>query len=272
MRPRLPRTLPRLVALALFPLSAGLCGCTNLRYVETRDLWSRSDQAFDSGSYGDTISYYDELIRRDPEDAQAYLMRGAAHERTGDVREAGRDYRKAADLGETRGLFFSANLNIVTGNTGAAEDDLTRLRDLPLGPRDRTIQLTLLGTLRLRQGEYRMAAQNLERAIESGRGQYDAARHVRDAHYNASEAYYQLGDFQRAYEHYAAYAGVSEGESADGSLGGEDHYMLGLLAYLAGDFAEADAHLAHADPDLVADAAKVLDDPSFGAGRREGLK
>ena len=52
----------------------------------------------------------------------------------------------------------------------------------------------------------------------------------------------------------------------------EDYYLLGLLAYLAGDFDAADAHLARADADMVEEAARILDDPSFGAGRQGGLK
>ena len=88
-------------------------------------------------------------------------------------------------------------------------------------------------------------------------------RHLADAHYNASMAYYQLGDFGRAYSHLETYSELNPPSS-------EDSYHLGLLAYLAGDFTASKGHLRHADPALVAEAAATLDDPSFGAGAREG--
>ena len=50
------------------------------------------------------------------------------------------------------------------------------------------------------------------------------------------------------------------------------HTTRRLMAYLAGDFDASDRALAKADPAQVAEGAKILDDPSFGAGRQGGLK
>ncbi|MEZ6186287.1 MAG: hypothetical protein R3F62_14930 [Planctomycetota bacterium] len=136
---------------------------------------------------------------------------------------------------------------------------------MALGQREQLLQLTLIGTLRLEQGNSRLAAQNLERATQVGASYRDGAtrRHLADAHYNASMAYYQLGDFGRAYSHLESYAELNPPSP-------EDSYHLGLLAYLAGDFSASDAHLRRADPSLVNQAAQTLDDPNFGAGAREG--
>src|SRR5947209_7596913 len=67
MRPLFRVTLA--VGLAAFLVSS--IGCSSLRYKKTEDLWTESDQKFNSGQYGDAVPYYDELLRRDENDARA---------------------------------------------------------------------------------------------------------------------------------------------------------------------------------------------------------
>lgn len=255
---------PRAHLWALGLAATLVCGCSSLRYKETAELWSESDEHFDSGRYDEAEPYYDELLRRNDADTRARLMRGVAHERSGDEADALDDYATAGSQGEARALLYRADLNIRRGDYGSAEGDLGQLKGAGLGPRDVVIQLTLLGSLRLRQQQWLMAAQNLERACEAGADFADASmvRHVKDAHYNAGQAYYRLGDFSRAYDHMIAYA---DGKTLDG----RDAYVVGLLAYLAGDFAASQQYLASADPDLVTRAADILDDPTFGGGVRK---
>lgn len=252
----------------------GTAGCSSLRHKSNDELWAEGDGHFNQGRYGEATPYYDELIRRDEGGTRAHLMRGVARERTGDHGAALEDYGSAGSRGELRALFYRADLNLRRGDLASAEADLGALRDMGLGGRDTVVHLTLLGTLRLKQKQYMFAAQNLERACEASASYRDPGmtRHIRDAHYNAAQAYYHLGDFGRAYDHMVQFAGGSPGDGTRTSeyLDGQDSYMLGLLAYLAGDFAAAEHHLANADPDLVARAADVLDDPSFGAGARRG--
>lgn len=261
-------------ALGLAVVALGTSGCTSLRHKSTDELWAESDTAFNQGRYDEAEPYYDELIRREEGTTKAHLMRGVARERTGEDSGAIEDYQTAGGKGEIRALFYSADLNIRRGDYGAAEADLGALRNMGLGGRDTVVHLTLLGTLRLKQKQYLFAAQNLERACEGGATFRDPtmSQHVRNAHYNAAQAYYQLGDFGRAYDHMCAYAGTTPNNPTETThpLDGEESYLMGLLAYLAGDFGAADHHLANADPDLVARAADVLDDPSFGAGARQG--
>jgi tetratricopeptide (TPR) repeat protein len=249
-------------------------GCSGLENKSESELWAESDTHFNEGRYDDAEPYYDELIRRNEEDPRAHLMRGVARERTGQETDALDDYSSAGDHGEVRALFYRADLNIRRGEFSAAESDLGALRDMGLGPRDTVVHLTLLGTMRLKQKQYMLAAQNLERACDGGGSYGDGAmtRQVRTAHYHAAQAYYHLGDFGRGYDHMLAYAGATASDPTETAYGldGQESYLIGLLAYLAGDFESADHHLANADPDLVARAADVLDDPSFGARRQEG--
>jgi tetratricopeptide (TPR) repeat protein len=244
-------------------MAFAMSGCAGLQYMKTNDLWANGDEAFDEGRYDDAIPYYDEIVSRDHDESRALLMRGIARERDGDPRGALRDLGDAGDLGETRATLYRINLNIARGDTSGAEADLSQLASAGLEGKDRVIQLTLLGTLRLKQNKPRLAAQNLERAIKEGAAYHDhgTREHVNNAHHNAAEAYYTLGDFERAHSHYDRYMG------GGGDSSGADFYMLGLLAYLNGDYDASDAALSKADPALVAEGAKVLDDPSFGAGR-----
>lgn len=238
-------------------------GCSGLEHMETEELWAESDAHFNAGRYPEAIPYYDELLRRSEADSRALVMRGVSHERTGSDGSALSDYAQAGQQGDVRGLLYSSNLHVKNGELEAAEADLGRLRDMGLSGRDQVVQLTILGTLRLKQGQNGLAAQSLERAIEQGAGYGDPVmvQRVRDARYNAGQAYYRMGDFGRAYDHMMAYAQGQE-------LSGQDAYLVGLVAYLAGDFAAADTYLAQADPDLVAEGQQILDDPSFGAAVR----
>lgn len=251
----------KLSALAIVVLASG---CSGLEHMDTDELWSAGDSRFNSGQYGEAIPYYAELLNRDEQDTQARILRGVSYERTGESSAALADYAKVGHQGDVRGLLYSANLHIEQGSHGAAEADLGRLKGMGLSGRDRVVQLCLIGTLRLEQRQYMMAAQSLERAIEEGAAFGDATMRgrVRDAQMNAAQCYYHLGDFGRAYDHAVGFA-------QGGPMSGRDHYTVGLIAYMAGDFTTADEHLAQADPNLVARAAEILDDPSFGAGGGE---
>lgn len=251
-------------ALAVATLLAS-SGCNSLQYMETEELWAHADAAFDAGRYGDAIPYYDEILSRSRENARAYLFRGISRERDSDALGAFRDYARAGDLGDPRGLLYRVDLALRSDDLAGATGDLGRLKDMGLRGRDRVAQLVLLATLRLKQNRPRLAAQNAERALREGEALRDpgAEPFLASARYTAAHAYYRLGDFQRAYEHFDRYMSSPEARQSP-----TDHYLHGLLAYLAGDYVAANEHLAQADPDLVDEAASILDDPSFGAGER----
>lgn len=264
-----------LLSAAFVGLALGGAGCSGLRYASDEELRAGSTEEFNGGDYSDSVEYYDEILRRNEDDSHALLHRGIAKERSGETQGALRDYAAAGKLGEHRAYLYRANLNIKTGATAEAEEDLTLLRDAGLSGRDQVVQLTLVGTLRLKQGQPQLAAQSLERASDMGASynDTDTRRHVANAHYNASEAYFALGDFSRAYDHMIGYASASSGttlteqdllDEAAGHLSGRDHYMLGLLAYLNNDFEATEIHFSRADAELVEQARKELNDPTLG--------
>lgn len=282
-RPSSRRAKTPLVLAGFAALLMGASGCSSLRYADEDELWTEGDGHFDAGRHDDAIPYYDELVRRDENEAKALLRRAISAEREGNYQSALRDYAKAGSLGDSRAWLYRANLNISTGALGEAEADLTHLANASLQGRDQVIQLTLVGTLRLAQGQHQMAAQSLQRAVEMG-GSYsdpDTRRHVANAHYNAAEAYYHMGDFSRAYDHMIGYASKSgSGTATEQSLldqpaahlSGQDNYMLGLLAYLNHDFDAANIHFSRADAELVAQAREEFGDPTLGTAAPGGVK
>lgn len=235
-------------------------GCTSLRYKKTEDLWSESDQKFKGGDYAGAKPYYDELLRRDENDQKARLYRGLSEDRSGDTSAAIDDYNR---VGDARALLFSAGLNIKNGFYDAAEKDLQQLKGMSLDSHQQVAQLSLVGQLRLKQGQARMAIQSLERACDLARGQSDSytLEHSSKAHFNACEAYFQLGEFQSAMEHMEQYRQISEqtGVGCDG----RDYYKLCIVHYLSGDIEGARGYLPKADPELRKKAGEVFNDAAF---------
>ena len=262
------RAARRLVPLGMLAVLVAAQGCSSLRYKKSEELWAESEQRFRSAQYAEAVPYYDEILRRDGEDAEARFRRGFSREHAGEAPAALEDYEACGSKGDTRALLHRANLNVRSGAYDAAEHDLAALRDSSLEPHDKVVQLTLVGTLRLRQGNARLAAQSLERACDLARGAADVhtMNHARGAHYNASQAYYQLGEFDKAAEHIDQYAKLTEATGA--ALDGEDCYQIGVDHYLAGDFEGAKGWLAKADPDRRAKAADILSDPAFFGARK----
>jgi tetratricopeptide (TPR) repeat protein len=272
-----------ILAAGFAALLLGSTGCNSLRYSSDEELWTKSDEHFDAGRHDDAIPYYDEIVRRDETEAKALLRRAISEEREGEIQAALRDYAKAGALGDARAYLYRANLNISTGALGEAEGDLKQLANVNLAGRDQVIQLTLVGTLRLSQGKHSMAAQSLQRAVELGSGYHDpdTRQHVANAHYNATEAYYTMGDFTRAYDHMIGFASKSGPSDTTEQglldhpathLSGQDNYMLGLLAYLNHDFDAANVHFSRADSELVAKARKEFGDPTLGMTAPGGVK
>lgn len=258
-----PRWASMGVALGFAAVGFIASGCTSLRYKKTEDLWSESDQKFHGGDYAGAKPYYDELLRRDENDEKARLYRGISEDRSGDTSAAIDDYKRSGDTGDARALLFSAGLNIKNGFYDAAEKDLGQLKGMSLDSHQQVAQLSLVGELRLKQGNARMAIQSLERACDLARGQSDSATldHASKAHYNAAQAYYQLGEFQSSMEHMEQYRQIAEQTGA--GCDGRDYYQLCILHYFSGDMDGARSYLPKADPDLRKKAGVELNDQAF---------
>ena len=47
--------------------------------AETEKLFREGEKAYNSGSYGNAISFFDQVLKRDPDHLNAYLQRGFCH-------------------------------------------------------------------------------------------------------------------------------------------------------------------------------------------------
>jgi hypothetical protein len=250
------------LGLAAFTLMLS-CGCSSLRYKKTEDLWAESDQKFKSGQFSDAVPYYDELLRRDDNDDRARFRRGISKDRSGAVTDALDDYQRCAEHGSHDALIWRANLDIKSGFADAAERDLAALKAAPLEAHEQVAYYTLVGELRMKQGNTKFAVQSFEKASELGRGMSDSETlgHLRDAHYGAANAYFTMGEFQSALEHMEQYRQISD--STGMGVDGRDYYSLCLLHYLSGDMDGARGYLPKADPDLRRKAGQEFGDQAF---------
>jgi tetratricopeptide (TPR) repeat protein len=264
--------MPRTLAFGLMALALG-SGCSSLRYEKSEDLWAQGDDKFKNGQFADSIPYYDELLRRDDNDTKARLKRGIARDRSGDTSDALTDYGTLADAGDGRALLFRAQMEVRDGLYDQAEKDLAGLRGMSLNEHQEVIQYGLVGELRLKQGKARMAIQSLEKAIELGSSSADSDTliHVRQAHYNAGEAYFQMGQYQSATEHLEAYKDLAD--KTGGDVDGHTYYKLCIVHYMSGDLEGARAYLSKADPVSLKKAGDTFQDPDFfGSGSVEAAE
>ena len=94
-------------------------------------------------------------------------------------------------------------------------------------------------TVHQRRGDWHGALRSYRSAVDVGRQSPDAAsqKHYRDALFNASEVQYRLGNFDQASALYGEH--LQAKVRADEPITEEDHYAMGVLNYLKGDFAKA---------------------------------
>ena len=76
-------------------LFTGALGCPEFLGCEDRGQVSRGDSYAEEGQYEMAIQEYDEAIRLERDDADAYYKRGLAHEALGKTKEASRDFESA---------------------------------------------------------------------------------------------------------------------------------------------------------------------------------
>lgn len=253
-------------ALAVVVAAAlGAPGCRST--PTTEQLRTHADEAFARGEYERAVKFDDEILRRAPEDYGATLQRGVASDRLGDQAQAAADYGRAVELKPDQGLprLYRANLYIKSGQVESASDDVTTLLSSDLPKHERVAALVIAGTHARKRGELNTAVRYYRQGIETGRGEPDpfTARHYRDALYNAAECYYLLGTFDDAKRMYSQY--VAEKEAVEEPVTEGDHYNLGVLNYLVGDFKRAKAHFARVSSERRKQAAELLNDQPFFA-------
>ena len=74
---------------------SGALGCPAFLGCEDWEKISRGDSYAEEGLYERAIQEYDEAIRLERQEADAYYKRGFAHEALGKAKEASRDFEKA---------------------------------------------------------------------------------------------------------------------------------------------------------------------------------
>lgn len=262
-------TTARVLA-ALMAAGALSAGCSGWGSKSIDELRVHADEAFQREEYKRAIAFDSEILRRNPGDYRATIQRGVAYDRLGAVSEAQQDFGKAIELAPNEGLprLYRANLSLRAGQPEAAEADVAALQALELPRHETVAAIVLRGTLAEKKGDRAGALAAYRQAIELGRVDPDpaTAEHYRDALNNASECYYRMGLFDRAAE---LYSELLDAKIRGGvEIGEDDHYTMGLLCYLRGDFAHARAEFAQVSPERRKKAAEALNDESFFASAK----
>lgn len=257
-------------------LSSGCCllvamvvtGCVpGVRTMNEGELWLRAEDHSRAGEHADSLAYFDELLRRDGENYRALVLRGVAHNELGESTPARSDLMLAVEIapGRAPARLQRAGLAIKSGNFVAAEIDLAALLEIStsLDTHDQMALHVLVGTLRFRQERAADALRSYEKAIDLGQqpGTW-MIKHYQDALYNTAQIHFEVRqDFAAAWKHYSQYVEVRQKQGL--GLESADHYVLGMLAYLRGDFSLAQEHLAEAPGEQTDRLLEEFDDRGF---------
>jgi tetratricopeptide (TPR) repeat protein len=265
------KSAPALALLALLALlAAAASGCAGMGSMSDQEVRTYGDEAFHREDYRRAVTFYSELSKRGEADAAVYARRGVSFERLGEPGQARTDLGRAVDLDPASALprLYRANLEVKQGDATAAEADVAALEAMPLRGHDRVAALVLRGTVLQARGDLPRAVVAYDQAAEEGRrGSGRLVRgHYQDALYNASGCYYRMGAFDRAATVYGEL--VATKAQARQAITADDHYAMGLLLYLSGDFQGAGQHFEHVPPERRARAAEVLNDQGFFASAR----
>lgn len=145
----------------------------------------------------ETITLMDEMIRRRPRFAPAYLLRGLALCRRGRIQEAIEDYTRAigSDPRLTEAYVSRAALRCARGEYHAAQADCTEA--LRLDPRLVTA-LNNRATARIGAGDIPGAIEDLDRAIELS----SSSSSSKDLFFNRANAHFLARDYSKALADY----------------------------------------------------------------------
>lgn len=243
-------------------------GCVpSVRTMNEGELWLRAEDHSRASEHADSLAYLDELLRRNGEDYRALVLRGVAHSELDETTPALSDLMMAIEIAPSRApaRLQRASLAIKSGNFVTAEVDLAALLEIStsLDTHDQMALHVLVGTLRFRQERAADALRSYEKAIDLGQqpGMW-TIKHYQDALYNAAQVHFEARqDFAAAWKHYSQYVEVRQKQGL--GLVSEDHYVLGMLAYLRGDFSLAQEHLAEAPGEQTNRLLEEFDDRGF---------
>ncbi|GCC51036.1 hypothetical protein SanaruYs_12560 [Chryseotalea sanaruensis] len=144
--------------------------------------------------YTRALIFFDSAIRLSPNDPDLYVNKGIAHEKNGEFNKANSAYAKALEINPTHGLAYfnlqtlSSKLN-QTPSTNLLDSAIAHNSNLPYPYAER-------GYLYLKNGEYRQALVDYNRAIELNPKEADY-------YLNRGIIHEKLKQFKEAYNDYS---------------------------------------------------------------------
>jgi superkiller protein 3 len=161
-------------------------------YVEAesiRELHDRGDTAQENHNFAESVKIFQEIIKRNPHDVEAYYELGISFYRQGNLPEAINNYYKAIELGKQTENFPVYQIYYALGNALLEQESLTA------------------------------AIRNYQRAIANIKPKHDLERDL--LYHNLGYAFQQKGEVEAAIEHYQQAIQInSDCASYYNSLGG----------------------------------------------------
>lgn len=252
------------IAVAALVLTAGLVsGCHSAQPIG--ELRTHADESFSRQEYKRTIAFDTEILRHEPNDFPATVQRGVAYDRLGSYGDAQADYTRAVELQPEASIprLYRANLALKSNQPEMATQDVQALQAMELPKHEQVAMLCLAGTVAQKKGDWGGALRMYRQAIDAGRHDPEPVtqKHYRDALNNAAECCYRQGNFGQAFSLYSE--SVQAKSRVEEPVTEDDHYTMGVLAYLSGDFANARKCFTHVSPARQKQAAKLLNDEGF---------
>ncbi|RME74798.1 MAG: hypothetical protein D6776_04485 [Planctomycetota bacterium] len=240
-----------------------LAGCTSMRAMSSREIRIYGDEAFHREAYQRAIAFYEELERRGKASAEVTARAAIAYDQLHKPELARAKFEAALERNPDLAIarLYLADIALREGQLEGAERQLEQLDESKLSQHDRVVANTIRGSILMHRDNPAQAVVAYGRAIDLGRRSPSATRHYLDALEGAAGAYYRLGMFDRAADLYTEL--VSAKQAAREPVTENDHYTLGVLHYLRGDFEAARAELGQVSAERRARAAEVLNDDTF---------
>lgn len=229
---------PRSVAVLGVFVVWGCAGCAGMSPLD------RAQEAYDAGDLDGSIAVTTELIVESGGPPSAYLLRGKAYEKKGDLPRAIDDYDHArqGDPANGEATVREAHVYLAAGRPAEASklvEDSLRDAYGNYSLRDQMLTHAVHGEVCLAVQDFPGASESLGQAVSVARHSkpLEAEGATGVVYYNLSRAQFELGAFKASREAYVSYLDLKKGLGA--SPDEKDLYTLAVLHFLCGDIPES---------------------------------
>ncbi len=251
---------------ALLAMSLLFTGCAaTIENMSKRELRSTQESSYAAQNFTRTGAASDEILRRQPEDYEAMMVRGLSFMEQGQHSMALDAFQNAANLRPERALphVYSADLNVRLNRLAAARTNLMAVSRYDMELEEEAIYFLVVGNLAMLEGDHLAAADSYDRAVASATASasFELEPVRQQALRGKAAAAFEQADYPAGFSYYNAYVNA-RGEQGYG-LSAEDHYWLAFFAFQTNRYDVARQHGSMLAPDARQRLAESVNDSTF---------